>query len=88
MKKKFMIHTFHVLFKVSSILVLLLNENSKQRETDRQKRDSAASCGVAQQYCPATLHSLRVYCHEEYVVARLKMLIIFKIFLILKNFVT
>ena len=46
-KKKFMIHIFHVLFNALSILLLLLNENSNQREPDRQKRDSAASGAVA-----------------------------------------
>ena len=70
-----MIHTFYALFNVSSVLLLLLYANSNQRETDRQKRDSAAFCAVVQQYCSATLHSLRVYCREEDVGARLKVLI-------------
>jgi hypothetical protein len=67
------IHIFHVLFNVLSFW--LFNENSNQREPDRQQRDSAASCAMAQQYCSATLHSLRVYSREEDGGARLKMLL-------------
>jgi len=55
--------------------MLLSNENSNQREPDRQMCDSAASCGMPQQYCSVTLHSLHIYSREEDVGARLKMLL-------------
>ena len=73
MKKKLMIRLFHVLFNVLSFL-LLLNENWNKRQPDRQMCDSAATCAMAQHYCSATLHSLRVYSSDEDVGASFVML--------------
>jgi hypothetical protein len=79
-----MVHIFQVLVNVLSVM-LLSNENSNQREPDRQMCDSAASCAMDQQYCSATLHSLHVYFRDEDVGARLKMLL-FLTFVYVWNF--
>jgi hypothetical protein len=41
------------------------NPKSSALAPDRPQRDSPATCVIAQQYSPTTLHSLRFYCRKE-----------------------